>query len=338
MKPSFLWIIGDAGWNEGSLACRWACEVLRNAGYPVTVQPLKPPAGPPIPWPSSINVAPPLMAGRQWLRPRQGTLARLMSSFDRIVSDMDLRTEFQVLECLDPSARAYLFARQADIPGVVDVSAYARFDGVLTISRMGYRAVFSRRPVLESRLWLLPPLVDWGLWRALERAPIFDTAGPVLAVAGVLNATKGLDALINAVTVLRDRGRVFSLMVLGDGPDGARLRAYAQTLGIHAHFVSQPSGWGAWIKRANLLVAPQFQDGMAFDVDAALAVGTPIVATALPVIEERLPDLARDRLMKDPTVMNLVELLETPRVYESMPPIVGPERLNAWLSAFSVET
>lgn len=331
---SILWVVRDIGWHDGSLACRWAAEVMARAGISVTVQPLKPPVGPEIVWPAAIKVNSPVAQSR-WGRSQRRRLSDLATSFDRVLCDMDFETEFHLLESLNANSRTCLITCQPDIPEQASPSWYERVDRIVALSRTAYRAVAHAGLVLESRLWLVPPLVDWGIHQSIDWP--FDRERPVVCVAGVIGPTKGLEVVSNALTVLNDRGRRWGLLVLGDGTDRLRLEAYAQALGVDAAFVPNVEHWGAWIRRAQILVAPQFRDGMAFEVDAARLVGTPVAGTGLSAIEERIDSTGVDHLMDQSTVMGLVDLLENMSHPDRMPQIPSAgDRLESWLEALDI--
>ena len=129
-----------------------------------------------------------------------------------------------------PGARQVLrrIGRDADV--VTTVSRYTR-------GRVA--AAFGAAAALEP----LPPGVDAETFRpdpaaraALRRRYGLGDA-PVVACVSRLVARKGQDQLVRVLPTLRDRVPGTRLLLVGDGPDAARLRGLAAAHGVAAHVV-----------------------------------------------------------------------------------------------------
>lgn len=115
----------------------------------------------------------------------------------------------------------------------------------------------------------------------------------ILAVAR-LDKAKGFDYLLRAVRELAARGIQAELEIVGDGDEARSLRRLAQDLGIMDR-VRFP-GWLSVsevqlaMRRATILAHPSLSEGIPNVLTEAMALGTPIVASAVGGIPELLDD------------------------------------------------
>jgi glycosyltransferase involved in cell wall biosynthesis len=127
-----------------------------------------------------------------------------------------------------------------------------------------------------------------------------DTQGLRLLCVARFVETKGLDTLVAACGLLRDRGLAFRLDVFGDGPLRPALEAQIARLGLAEHVVlpghiSQEEV-ACRMRACHLFVMPCRQDRVG-DMDGiptvfmeAMATGRPVVSCAL----SGIPELVRD--------------------------------------------
>ncbi|MBH9536255.1 glycosyltransferase [Novosphingopyxis sp. YJ-S2-01] len=103
-----------------------------------------------------------------------------------------------------------------------------------------------------------------------------------LVSAGRLVPAKAFDILIDACALLRDRGLAFLLIIHGEGPEEAPLRARTASLGLshqvllagHAADLSQR------LAEADLFVLASRREGFGNVLVEAMAAGTPVLAAA----------------------------------------------------------
>lgn len=115
-------------------------------------------------------------------------------------------------------------------------------------------------------------------------------AGPTVAFAGRLTAQKSLDVALAALAEVQD----VELAILGDGPELSRLRSRANELGVAQRVAFLGSGDREAVLRVfrasdAALVASSWEN-FPHTVVEALAVGTPVVATAVGGV----PEVVRD--------------------------------------------
>jgi glycosyltransferase involved in cell wall biosynthesis len=175
-----------------------------------------------------------------------------------------------------------------------------------------------------ARIRVIPNGVEIpGPGDAATRARVRDRWGAVpgealLLAAGRHGEQKNFAALVEAVALLRARGRAVRAVVAGDGPLRDALAARARELGV-ADRVALPGNLddlGETMQGADAFVLPSLWEGLPLVLLEAMARGTPVVGTRIPGIAEVLgeeeagwlaapadpADLARtlERLLDDP--------------------------------------
>jgi glycosyltransferase involved in cell wall biosynthesis len=175
-------------------------------------------------------------------------------------------------------------------------------DAVVTLSE-SMRDQLIDRGVPAERIHLVPNCVDAAWWEAPGADP--DRAGPfTVGIGSTLNAYEGVDVLIEAVALLRERGTDVRLVVLGSGPAAADLAdlAVRRGLGDAAAFtgrVTRPELMEAYrgldvfcLPRRDLPVTRLVPPLKPVE---AMAMGLPVVASDLPPLRELLVGGGDDR-------------------------------------------
>jgi glycosyltransferase involved in cell wall biosynthesis len=116
-----------------------------------------------------------------------------------------------------------------------------------------------------------------------DSRPLPDLPSPRIVFVGRLEADKGPDLLVEALARMDDRVPAF---VLGDG--GMRDMLERRARGLDVTFPGWQSEPGRWIADAATLVAPSREDAWSQSVVLAMALGTPVVATAVAGLPELL--------------------------------------------------
>jgi glycosyltransferase involved in cell wall biosynthesis len=120
---------------------------------------------------------------------------------------------------------------------------------------------------------------------ALARFPQINTTAPRLLFLSRIHYKKGVDRLLRAAAILRDRGVAFQLLIAGTGDEPYTSQMHALrdqlTLQRHAEFLGFVSG----IEKVSLyqastaFVLPTSQENFGFVYFEALACGRPVVTT-----------------------------------------------------------
>ncbi len=168
--------------------------------------------------------------------PHAGQLWRLTRWCDVVFhNNISLRTAWP-LACI---RRPWIVAHQTWI---------ARTDGSrATVDRLKLWAIRHARNVAVSEavanglgveVRVIPnPYRD----EVFRRTNMGARAGDVIFV-GRLVSDKGVDVLLGALTILKERGAQPRTMIVGDGPERAALEAHARRLGVEAEFTGVKRG------------------------------------------------------------------------------------------------
>lgn len=131
------------------------------------------------------------------------------------------------------------------------------------------------------------PADDTGPVRArLAARHGMDADAPLVVCVGRLCRQKGQDVLLRAWDAVRQRVPGARLVLVGDGPDGERLRAAAPGSVVFAGAVADAA---AWYQAADLVVLPSRWEGMALAPLEAMACARPVVVTDVDGARESLP-------------------------------------------------
>jgi glycosyltransferase involved in cell wall biosynthesis len=110
-------------------------------------------------------------------------------------------------------------------------------------------------------------------------------ADPRLVYVGRLAPEKGLDVLLRALAVVRERRADVGLDIVGDGQTRAALEAQAAALGVsdavRFRGALAPDEVASAIAQARMLVLPSRREGLPAAALEALSTGRPVVASAV---------------------------------------------------------
>jgi glycosyltransferase involved in cell wall biosynthesis len=180
-------------------------------------------------------------------------------------------------------------ARQAKT--VLKRAALAATDRTILVSAASLRFMRERYGVSEARLHVVPNAI-----RPLPARPAPDglDGTPVTVIAvGSLIMQKGVDVLIDAAAGA-DGWRVH---VVGSGPHRAELEERARTLGAPVTFTGWSDDVLGEIQAAGIFCLPSRWEACPYVVLEAMAIGRPIVATAVDGVPEQVRDGVTGRLV-----------------------------------------
>jgi len=118
---------------------------------------------------------------------------------------------------------------------------------------------------------------------AWNRRPNWRDA-PRATFLGRLAPEKGLDLLIDAWPTVRETFPTARLTIVGEGPERPKLEAQVERLGLQGA-VELPGASDdptAVLRTSDLFVLPSREEGMSIALLEAMALGVPLVATAIP--------------------------------------------------------
>jgi glycosyltransferase involved in cell wall biosynthesis len=136
-----------------------------------------------------------------------------------------------------------------------------------------------------------------------------DSGRPVILFVARLIPKKGLEDLIKAAAILKGRGRLFEVVIIGSGPLRKAMEVLTSQLALEDYVVfrgAQPQeSVSAAYRRASIFALPCVvteegdRDGIPTAVLEAMASGLPVVSTPVSGIPE-LIDSSRDGLLVPP--------------------------------------
>lgn len=126
---------------------------------------------------------------------------------------------------------------------------------------------------------------------------------PRAVFVGRLAPEKGLDTLIHAWPLVRRRYLNARLLLIGDGPERASLAVGIRKLGLTlgpgqaVDFPGTVADVTAKLRDADLFILPSREEGMSIALLEAMALGVPLVASAIPGNSRLVTDFVEGRLV-----------------------------------------
>lgn len=141
--------------------------------------------------------------------------------------------------------------------------------------------------------------IDLARFRPMDgqacRSELGLDARPAVGIVATLRDWKGHDYLLDAWARLRPRFPDWQLLIIGDGPQRARLerRTSGEGLAAAVRFVGNQDNVPVWLNSLDLFTLPSYGDeGVPQGIMQAMACGLAVVSTPVGAIEEALQ---RDR-------------------------------------------
>jgi glycosyltransferase involved in cell wall biosynthesis len=170
-------------------------------------------------------------------------------------------------------------------------AAFASADAILTVGQDG-RAYARRYGVEDARIHYLPHTVDARRFEVAAAAcadgreglrASLGLRGVTFAYVGRLWNGKGLDTLLTAFAAAqRSSGLEVSLLLVGDGPDEAALRARCAVEGLDGVVFAgfhQQEALAPYYVAADVFVFPTLGDPYGLVVDEAMACSLPVISS-----------------------------------------------------------
>ncbi len=128
-----------------------------------------------------------------------------------------------------------------------------------------------------------------------------------LVYLGELRSAKGIDTLIDALSLLKSRDALTPrILIVGSGPDEAALKALTVSRGIAGQCVFEPPGpIRKALSRGHVMVVPSRAESLPYVILEAAAAAQPLVSTDVGGINEIYGPDHKDRLIptNDPVIL-----------------------------------
>jgi glycosyltransferase involved in cell wall biosynthesis len=104
---------------------------------------------------------------------------------------------------------------------------------------------------------------------------------PTICYTGRLHEAKGLDVLISACAAVQKGGRRCQLLLVGDGPERAKLEAQANEGGDPGmvRFIGAVDDVEPYLRASDLFALPSRFEGLSVSLLEAMALGMPCIAS-----------------------------------------------------------
>ncbi|MBL0122211.1 MAG: glycosyltransferase family 4 protein [Betaproteobacteria bacterium] len=139
--------------------------------------------------------------------------------------------------------------------------------------------------------------IDLTRFRPLDKREVRNKLGvedcPTLGILATLRDWKGHQHLLEALVMLRDRFPDWRLIIVGDGPERARLEASVDALGLRpiVRLAGNQENVPEWLSALDLFTLPSYgSEGVPQGIMQAMACGLAVVATPVGAVGEAVRD------------------------------------------------
>lgn len=159
----------------------------------------------------------------------------------------------------------------------------------------------------------------------------------IIATVGRFSPEKGLDVLVEAFALLVQQVDNVHLMLVGDGQEKQSVQKQAERLGIRnsVHFTGYSKTPGDYIRDIDVFVLTSRSEGIPNAILEAMAMGKPVVATAVGGVTEIIENGISGKLVPPEKphllVQPLVDLLNDSNLYRRLS-IGGKRRVQKYFS------
>jgi glycosyltransferase involved in cell wall biosynthesis len=158
---------------------------------------------------------------------------------------------------------------------------YSELDAVTALTLES--ADWLRKHTSVRRVRVIPNAVSWPLTDmvpCLNSELICKDGRKVLLAVGRLVKQKGFDRLIDVFAELAKKHPKWDLVILGEGPERAKLEAQLQANGLtgRVFLPGLVGNMGEWYERSNLYVMSSYFEGLPNTLLEAMAHGMPVVS------------------------------------------------------------
>jgi glycosyltransferase involved in cell wall biosynthesis len=149
--------------------------------------------------------------------------------------------------------------------------------------------------------------------KSAMRARLRASENPTIGILATLRDWKGHDYLLDALKLLRIKFPEWRLIIIGDGPQRARLtsRVENENLSGVVRFVGNVDNVPEWLSTLDIFTLPSFGDeGVPQGIMQAMACGLPVVSTPVGAIAEAVQDGSTGVLVAPKNAAALAAALE----------------------------
>jgi glycosyltransferase involved in cell wall biosynthesis len=163
-------------------------------------------------------------------------------------------------------------------------------DRVIAVSEAARRTEIARSGVSDDKVVVIPngvdtaavPVAHAAARAALRRELRLPPDSTVVATAGRLHPSKGIDDFLRAASIVSPRRSDVRFLVIGDGPERSPLERLAADLRVEARalFLGERGDLASLLAGSDLFVLASREEGMPNVLLEAMAAALPVVATS----------------------------------------------------------
>lgn len=171
--------------------------------------------------------------------------------------------------------------------------AYRQFDTVVSVSRDVRESVVALAgPLRDARVLYNPIDAQAIREKSAEFVPQRPEGKMLFCASGRLVPQKGFDRLAEACRHLVQAGFSFHLWILGEGPEGRKLKALAGEWGLQDRitFLGHRENPYPYMRAADWMVCSSRSEGHSTVISESLVLGIPVVSTLCSGVREQLGD------------------------------------------------
>jgi glycosyltransferase involved in cell wall biosynthesis len=226
--------------------------------------------------------------------------------------DRRMRVVLNVHELMSQHIEQHFRPEQRSLMRALVRRFYPRAHAIVAVAEGVRRDLIEQFGIPARLITVVRNPLDLKGIAAQAREPLDPLPGGRNIVAvGRLVTLKGLDVLIDAFAQLPATLDAH-LLIVGEGPEEARLRAQADRLRVagRVHFLGQQRNPWKYMVRADALALPSRTEGFPNVIGEALALGVPVVAAdCSPGVREYLEDGSAGLLVPPDNVIALTHAL-----------------------------
>jgi glycosyltransferase involved in cell wall biosynthesis len=201
---------------------------------------------------------------------------------------------------------AYAIGHLPSRSQVLTGALLARFsDRLVAVSQGARHYLVQVERVPPAKIQVVPNAIHWPeavpdfRVEAVKRELGAEGRSPVLGTVARLTPQKGLNYLLQALSVLRTRFPDLFCVIVGEGEMRAGLESLAMRMGLenHVRFCGLRRDVPAILQGLDLFVLPSLFEGLPLALLEAMAAGRPVVATRVAGSSEVIEDGVNGRLV-----------------------------------------
>lgn len=205
----------------------------------------------------------------------------------------------------------------------MDRKHFPLVDAICTISEQCVQSLKEVFPEVSDKVKLVPnislPSMIYKL--ADEKVEMPPLHGRVLVTVGHVCYNKGIDLIIGAAKILKQKGIDFSWILVGstDGADEYLSEVRSTELKDYLYLVGIQSNPYAYVKRADIVVHPSRFEGKSITLDEAKILCKPIVVTNFSTVGDQFENGVTGSICKmtgNDVATSIIELLENKSLRE----------------------